>query len=671
MPRRFAPARLSLVAALAVVATSVATGTGAHRAAAVDDGDWLGVVNAYRAMSGLAPVVAEPAWEPGATAHSCYMIRNDISHGETPGRPGYSAAGNEAGSNSNVAVSGSVDADARSHIDLWMTGPFHAIGILRPQLRASAYGECEDANAARWRSGGTLDVLRGLDLSVPRPAEPIVFPGNGATVPLHRFVVESPDPLAMCGWSGPAGLPLIVMMPNAVSTASATLTGPAGPVETCVLHAGNVGDATAQSILGGDNAVVVMPRTELVNGSYSAAVSSDGGVADWTFDVEIGGPLRAPGPPAATPPQQVETTRAVGDPARFTPTAPYRLVDTRIAQGASRLKGGTVTRIAVAGPEVAAVSANFVAVGASAAGYLTAFDCASNRPTVSMLGYQPGQPIASQAVVPLHDGDLCLFAKADVDVVIDVNGTYAGGAGAGFVPVEPERVYHSESAGRPLAAGTERPVAIAGRAAPDDAVAVALNVTAVAPGAAGYLQVYPCGAPSTEQISTINFGPGDVRPNSVVVPVDSAGRVCLRSTATTDVIVDITGYFGDDGLTFQGLVPVRMFDSRDRQPELNHITGGALPSAGQVLRIPIAGHRGVPDDARAVAVNVTATAAAAPTHLTAFPCGEVPWTSNLNVTPAQVSVANGAAIQLSPEGDLCVFTLQPAHVIVDVTGIWR
>ena len=65
-----------------------------------------------------------------------------------------------------------------------MTGPFHTIGILRHNLRSAGFGMCTvQQHTDPWHSGATLDVLRGLD-STPRPTTPIVFPGNGATVPL-------------------------------------------------------------------------------------------------------------------------------------------------------------------------------------------------------------------------------------------------------------------------------------------------------------------------------------------------------------------------------------------------------------------------------------------------------------------------------------------------------
>ena len=267
--------RLGLLGALLAAGLGIAA---PGPASAVTDDDWLGIVNTYRAMSGLAPVSANGTWSAEATAHSCYMLQNGIAHDETPGRPGYTPGGDVAGNSGNVAVSSDVSARARKHIDLWMTGPFHAIGILRHNLTTSGFGLCADAAGAAWKSGATLDVIRGLDSSRPRPTAPIVFPGNGSTIPLDRFVTESPNPRDMCGWRDDpdgVGLPLIVMMPAGVSGASATLTGPNGPIPTCVLHAGNVSDATARAILRADNAVVVLPQDVLAKGAYSATVSSE------------------------------------------------------------------------------------------------------------------------------------------------------------------------------------------------------------------------------------------------------------------------------------------------------------------------------------------------------------------------------------------------------------
>ena len=169
-----------------------------------------------------------------------------------------------------------------------MTGPFHAIGMLRPNLTQSAFGSCVNENSpTTWKAGGTLDVIRGLNYRGPKSTQPIVFPGDGATLPLNRFITEYPNPMTLCGWGGTAGLPLIAMMPNGVSGATSSLVGPSGPVQTCTLHQGNTGaNATAQAILRSDNAVVVMPRDVLANGTYTATVDTPGGSATWSFTID-------------------------------------------------------------------------------------------------------------------------------------------------------------------------------------------------------------------------------------------------------------------------------------------------------------------------------------------------------------------------------------------------
>ncbi len=637
-------------------------------AQAVTDDDWLGVVNTYRAMSGLDPVSADATWSAQAEAHSCYMLQNGITHDEIPGRPGYTSGGDIAGNSGNVAVSSSVSASPRNHIELWMTGPFHAIGILRHNLRTTGFGLCASSSTSPWRSAGTLDVLRGLD-STPRPGSPTLFPGSGSTVPLHSFVTESPNPLTMCGWSGSAGLPLIAMMPGDVTSASATLSGPSGPIATCTLHKGNVSDGTARSILDGDNAVVVMPRDPLADGTYTATVNSNGGNVTWSFTVNRNAPLAAHTPP---PPEAVDTAPAT-DPGRFVPVAPFRYVDSRINLGSVRLAGGSITHIPISSdPDVMAVSANFVSTDSSAAGFLTTYNCTTNRPEVSTLGYRPGDVIANQAFVPLSQGQICLYSRSDTDVVIDINGYYRRDGGAGFTPLTPARVHDSRETGGRLQPGDVRTLTVAGvtPGAPANATAVALNLTAIAPDWYGYLRVFPCGSSSASEISSINFAPFEVRANSVVVPV-SSGTICVQSNVGSDVAIDITGYFANSGgYSFQPLSPVRMFDSRLPQSDLNQATGGQPLAPGQVVRLPIAGHQGVPQSAKAASVNITSVEAGASSFITAYPCGTVPNASNLNISPWQGVTANGAMIKLSSDGDLCVYSPNAVHVVIDINGVW-
>jgi uncharacterized protein YkwD len=667
-------AGIASVLAVAATATVVGIGLGPGTAQAVADDDWLGIVNTYRAMSGLSPVAANGTWSGEARAHSCYMLQNGISHDELPDRAGYTPGGDVAGNSGNVAVSSASTAVARDHIDLWMTGPFHAIGILRHNLTTSGFGLCTaESTPTPWRSGGTLDVIRGMDTAKPRPTTPTLFPGDGATVPLNAFVTEYPNPLTLCGWTGSAGLPLIAMMPSDVTAANSTLTGPDGPIPTCTLHAGNTGaDGTARSILDGDDAVVVVPRQVLADGTYTATVTSNGGNVTWSFNVDRDGPLAAE--PVAPP--EPETTKPTADQTKFQPVTPFRLVDSREGKGTLRLRAGKITQLAVGGSDLTAVSANFTAVRPAGSGYITAYNCTTELPTVSTLGYRPGQNVANQAIVPLQNGKLCLYSYADVDIIVDINGFYRDEtSGAGFNPLAGKRLLDTRRGSVPrLEPMQARKVRVAGIAggAPAGADGVALNVTAVQPGGQGWLRAYPCGSTKSSDISSVNYVAGDVRPNSVVVPVDGKGEICLLSSQPTDVLLDITGYFAKGaGFDFVPLDPIRLLDTRERWAYLNPFTNGGKVGAGTTLRVKVAGVRGVPADARAASVNVTATQAGTTTFVTAFPCGARPATSNVNLIPWQGVAANGAMVALSSAGELCIYVDQPAHVLIDINGIWR
>jgi Cysteine-rich secretory protein family len=240
------------------------------------------IVNRFRAQSGIAPIGEDANLLAGVKNHSCWMAANDaIAHGEVPGSPGYTASGDLAGQRSNVIVStGAMTPQAT--IDLWMTGPYHAIGLLRPELRSVAYDTCTDT-AGTWRYGASIDVISGIDPTLATTT-PIVYPGNGATTHLDRFVAESPNPLDNCGYTE-AGLPLIAMMPESPTNATASLTGPSGPVTTCTVSP-ETDKTGGRSILAGDNAVLVIPQSRLAPGTYQASVTTAARTVAWSFTVD-------------------------------------------------------------------------------------------------------------------------------------------------------------------------------------------------------------------------------------------------------------------------------------------------------------------------------------------------------------------------------------------------
>lgn len=643
--------------------------------------DWLGIVNVYRTQSGLAPVANNPAWSNGATNHSCWMLLNGIAHDEMPGSPGYSTDGDQAGNSGNVAVSSSSSATPRSHIDLWMTGPFHAIGLLRPSLAQAAYGMCAsppNPTRTQWKSAATLDVVRGNNWGAAKPATPVVFPGNGATTSLTRFIAESPDPRTFCGWgSQSVGLPLIAMMPANVTTASATLVGPGGPVPTCVLHKANT-NGTASSILGGDNAVVVVPAAPLVTGTYTVSVNSNGGNADWGFNVDPSSKLGAgtPAPPAPSAPLGNTADLAVQMP--FQPMTPFRFADSRSDVALSRLPANQQVRVKIAGrsglpADITAISANFTGVGAPAAGYLTASNCAEVNPSYSTLNFEAADGVPNQAIIPLGGGDLCLFSSEPTDIVIDVNGYVSPSASQVFTPVTPKRLFDSRPSGQPLVPGQVLRVAVEGgdSPAPDSAVAVAVNLTGVLPDETGWIRAFPCDVPEPS-VSSLNPRVGRARANSAIVPTAADGTICLTSNVASHVIVDITGWFGDkDGQQFVPISPIRLADTRQNHPVLNGGAGPVMLTPGRELRVLIAGERGLDPGIRAATLNLAAVGASAPGFIVVVPCGQSSNVSTLNFTSDTGAVANGTNVKLDASGAVCVTTSAPTHVLVDITGVWK
>jgi hypothetical protein len=106
------------------------------------------------------------------------------------------------------------------------------------------------------------------------------------------------------------------------------------------------------------------------------------------------------------------------------------------------------------------------------------------------------------------------------------------------------------------------------------------------------------------------------------------------------------------------MTPVRLIDTRDLPGKLG---------AGRMLTVPVAAVGGIPGDATAALVSVTAVEPCADTFITVYPCGStLPLTSMVNADAVSI-VANSGIVQLGA-GSLCVYTLQPTDVIVDVSG---
>ena len=211
-----------------------------------------------------------------------------------------------------------------------------------------------------------------------------------------------------------------------------------------------------------------------------------------------------------------------------------------------------------------------------------------------------------------------------------------------FTPLQaPVRIFDTRNGiGRPgtapITGGVPVPVQITGSAAGalSTAGSVVMNVTVVTPSAAGFLTVYPNGAP-VPNASNLNFDPGQVVPNLVTTKIGTGGVVnLLLSQGSAHVIVDVIGTYGNSsaaaGAKVATVTPVRKLDTRTG---LGMVGGPRRVGPGETIDVTVAS-----GNVNGVVVNVTGVTPSAGTFVTVFP-GDVaspPNASNLNLVPGQV-----------------------------------
>jgi hypothetical protein len=296
-------------------------------------------------------------------------------------------------------------------------------------------------------------------------------------------------------------------------------------------------------------------------------------------------------------------------------------------------------------------------------------------PNSSNLNFRAGEVVPNLVLARVGAGGkvrLNNFAGT-VDVVADVVGWFDTGepTGDGFVGVSPARLLDTRDGtggiGGRFASGDRRDLAVAGRGGvPADASAVAVNVTAVNPGSAGFVTVWPSGT-AMPLASSLNTSPGRTQPNLVVAKLGAKGSISLYDYADfggTDLLVDVVGYFGTGGGAVTAIDPQRLLDSR------TGLDTTAGPFASDEARtVAVGGRAGVPADATAVVLNLTATEPTQAGFLTAWPAGQPrPLASTLNFLPGD-NVANLVMVGLGPGGTLSLYEFGGmTHVVADVVG---
>lgn len=111
--------------------------------------------------------------------------------------------------------------------------------------------------------------------------------------------------------------------------------------------------------------------------------------------------------------------------------------------------------------------------------------------------------------------------------------------------MSPERVLDTRTSvgGHPGPLGAHLLTVAGVGGVPDDATAVAINVTVTGATDDSYLTVQPAGQAQV-LVSSLNFGPGQTVANVVTVKLGTGGRIWLNNAVgTVDVVADLSGYY--------------------------------------------------------------------------------------------------------------------------------
>jgi hypothetical protein len=189
-------------------------------------------------------------------------------------------------------------------------------------------------------------------------------------------------------------------------------------------------------------------------------------------------------------------------------------------------------------------------------------------------------------------------------------------------------------------------------------------------GSLAYLTIWPTGE-NQPLVSTLNSIDGRIKADAAIVPAGAGGAVSVYVTNTTNVILDINGYFAPvsgSTLAFYPLTPCRVADTRKDNfpPGLGspYLTGGQ----GRAFPILNAASCDIPSSAAAYSLNFSVVPHGGLGYLTVWPTGQSqPLVSTLNDLPGTI-IANAAIVPAGTGGDVSVYPSSDTDLVIDING---
>ncbi|MGC4055788.1 MAG: BACON domain-containing carbohydrate-binding protein [Paludibaculum sp.] len=376
-------------------------------------------------------------------------------------------------------------------------------------------------------------------------------------------------------------------------------------------------------------------------------------------------------------------------PLAFVPITPCRLMDTRTnsSLGGSQMSAGETRSVAVRSGDcgvpagAAAYSFNVIVLPVEGLTALTVWPTGLPQPATQTTSAPDGRVKANAALVAAGtDGAISLSATEATDVVLDLNGYFVAASTApasalAYYPVTPCRLMDTRLTagvlgGPSLAAGVARSFPLTGQCGlPASAQAYSVNIAAVPHSALGSLQTWATGTAQTG-LATVVDASGTVAANAAIVTAGSGGSIDLLSSAESDVVIDVNGYFapaGSNGLYFYAVTPCRTVDTRNEEGAL----GGPVAAAGATRAFPLRSAAcTVPEAAQAYSLQVLAAPTTVLGYLTLWPAGTTqPLVATLNAIDG-VATTNAAIVAAGTKGAISAFVTEASHLVMDLTGFF-
>jgi YVTN family beta-propeller protein len=444
--------------------------------------------------------------------------------------------------------------------------------------------------------------------------------------------------------------------------------GPAAVAVDSVTNKIYIANQTANSVTmidGNTNSTV-----SLQVGEYPANIAANSTTNTiYASNLESGTVSVIAGAPSSTPPLQLY------------PVTPCRLVDTR--QTGNPIRGGTsqnfiVPQLGGCGIPTSAVaySLNVTVVPRGPLGYLTIWPTGQVQPYVSTMNSPDGRIKANAAIVPAgYQNAVSVYATNTTNVILDTDGYFTAPAAGTyqFYPLTPCRLVDTRGADGPLG-GPHLPAQQARdfpvltspclQGLPNQPQAYSLNVTVVPHPTGqqlGYLTVWP----SNEQqpyVSTLNNPTATVVANAAIVPAAPDGDIDAYAYNSTDLVIDINGYFaapgGTNALSLYPVAPCRVLDTRQNngQPFIGELTVNVV---GSVCAPP--------STAQAFVFNATVVPPGSMPYLTLWPDGAPqPYVSTLNAYDGFIT--SNMAIVPTTNGSIDAYAYALTQLILDISG---